>query len=598
MGLIDRLRSYFVPPVEREFWPFVNVNGHTYPIGLQQTLLGQREEIGSDFTGLGNGALKSNPVVFACMLARASLFSEARFMYRQVRSGTPGDLFSKPELEILRHPWAGATTGDLLSRTMQDADLAGNAFWVRKRDRLVRLRPDWVSFIHGSERDPQMDMWDPEAVLLGYMYQPGGPGLGRDPIFYDSTEVAHFAPTPDPIAPHRGMSWLTPLIREIAADSAMTSHKWSFLVNGATPNLVVTGVPSASKEEFEKWVALFEGKHKGATNAYKSLYLSPTMDAKVIGSDMAQIDFKAVQGLGETRIAAAAGVPAAVVGISEGLQGSSLNTGNFGAAMRRFADLTMRPAWRNVCGSFERIIVVPPDAELWYDDRDIPALKDDMKDAAQVQQLQAQAIRQYVDAGFEPDSVVKAIKAGDLAQMTHTGLYSVQLQPPQPEGPPEVVVKPVPQLTAGRELRCTGCHRLLAERAGDGTRIACGRCGTVNETAERTETPQVLIGPGAIHVEVHAPEPAPPPQVTIAEGAFRFDNPTTFSEGAFQTIIAEGAIAPAPVNVTIPERSVEPAQVHIAEGAVSLVNKPPTRVVFDRDENGKMIGVHDEPLVN
>lgn len=468
MGLTDRLRTLFTPQENRDFWPYVNFGGNTYPIPyLNQTLQGTKEEIGSDFLGLGNGALKANPVVYACMQARSALFSEARFMYRGIRSGTPGELFSKPELELLRHPWPGGTTGDLLARTMQDADLGGNAYWVRKPGRLARLRPDWVTMIHGSYTDPQMDMWDPDAELLAYAYQPGGPAHG-DPVYFLPAQVAHFAPMPDPIAPVRGMSWLTPLIREVQADSQMTTHKQAFLVNGATVNLVVTGVPGASPEAFAKWVAEFERGHKGERNAYKSFYATAGMDAKTIGSDMQQIDFKAVQGLGETRIAAAAGVPAAVVGISEGLAGSSLNAGNFQSAMRRFADLTMRPAWRNACGSFERIIAVPGDAELWYDDRDIPALKDDIKDYAEVQALQAQAIRQYVDAGFEPESVVDAVNSGDLKRLAHTGLYSVQLQPPMPEGPeepePEVVVAEPKQLTDGEEKSA----RVLTEIRYDG----------------------------------------------------------------------------------------------------------------------------------
>jgi hypothetical protein len=130
-------------------------------------------------------------------------------------------------------------------------------------------------------------------------------------------------------------------------------------------------------------------------------------------------------------------VPPVVVGLSEGLQGSSLNAGNFSQAMRRFADVTMRPLWRNACGSLATIVPPPPDAELWVDDRDIPALKDDIKDAAEVQSLNAAAIRQLIDAGFDPGTVVNAINAGDLKRLKHTGLYSVQLQPPMPESPAE-----------------------------------------------------------------------------------------------------------------------------------------------------------------
>jgi len=450
MGLRTTIASLFSPapgrdrPAEaREYLPWVTFNGNQYPLGLQQTLVGNKEEIGRDFAGLAYGVLKSNPVAFACCQARAALFSEARFMYRHLRSGTPGELWSQPELDLLRVPWPGGTTGDLLARTMQDNDLSGNAFWLRGVGRLIRLRPDWVTIAYSGS-----DMWDPDSEVIGYLYQPGGTAGGRKPIAYNVEQVAHFAPIPDPLAPHRGMSWLTSLLREVAADSTMTTFKSAYLENGATPNLVVTGVPSASQASFKEWVDAFELKHKGAANAYRSLYLSASMDAKVIGSDMGStgVDFKSVQGLGETRIAAAAGVPAAVVGISEGLAGSSLNAGNFAASMRRFADLTMRPLWRNACGSFAQIIDVPGESELWYDDRDVAALKDDIMSAAEVQAKQAQAIRQYVDAGFEPDSVVNAVNAGDLKRLTHTGLFSVQLQPPMPEQPePEPEAEPEPE---------------------------------------------------------------------------------------------------------------------------------------------------------
>lgn len=441
MGLRDAIRSWFatVPMGDeaRDWWPFVNMGGNTYPVPfLNQTLQGTREEIPGTFEGYTVGAYQGNGVVFACLNARMALFKQATFMYRQLRSGTPGELFSTSALDILRTPWPNGTTGDLLARMIQDADLGGNSFKVRRsRDRIIRLRPDWVSIVHGSPNDPNVGMWDPEAELLGYAYQPGGPGSGSSPRFYSVEEVAHFAPLPDPLAPARGMSWLTPLVREIEGDSAATSHKLAYFRNGATPNLVVTGVPGTTPAGFQEWVDKFSGKHTGIRNAYRTMYLTGTADAKVVGNDLAQVDFKVTQGAGETRIAAAAGVPPIVVGLSEGLQGSSLNAGNFQAAMRRFADLTGRSLWQDASGALATIVPRQAAAELWYDDRYIPALKDDIKDAAEVQALQAQAVRQYVDAGFEPGSVVDAINAGDLKRLRHTGLYSVQLQPPMPEGP-------------------------------------------------------------------------------------------------------------------------------------------------------------------
>src|SRR5205823_12554188 len=46
-------------------------------------------------------------------------------------------------------------------------------------------------------------------------------------------EVAHWAPIPDPENAGIGMSWLTPVIRELQADWAATEHKLRFFVNGA-----------------------------------------------------------------------------------------------------------------------------------------------------------------------------------------------------------------------------------------------------------------------------------------------------------------------------------------------------------------------------
>jgi hypothetical protein len=74
------------------------------------------EPIEANFQGYVQGAYKSNGVVFACMAARQLLFSEARFQFRQLRGGRPGDLFGSPELAILETPWTNGTTGDLLTR--------------------------------------------------------------------------------------------------------------------------------------------------------------------------------------------------------------------------------------------------------------------------------------------------------------------------------------------------------------------------------------------------------------------------------------------------------------------------------------------------
>jgi phage portal protein BeeE len=228
------------------------------------------------------------------------------------------------------------------------------------------------------------------------------------------------------------MSWLTPVLREIEADSHATEHKRNFFRRGASLNVVVTYDKTITPDNYERYVELFDAAHTGSHNAYKTLHLGGGADAKVVGADLKQIDFKAVQGAGETRIAAASGVGAIIARFSEGLAGSSLNAGNYSAAKRQFADMTLRPLWRNAAGSLAKLIDVPSGARLWFDDRDIEFLKEDRKDAAEILSTSAMTIRSLVDAGYEPDAVVDAVEAGDLSRLTgrHSGLYSVQLQEP------------------------------------------------------------------------------------------------------------------------------------------------------------------------
>jgi len=436
--------------------------------GIQYSLPGAtQEEVGASFGGLARGAYKGNGVVFACIANRVDLFSEARFMFRRLRGGRPGDLFavtdpSNPlsaELELLRTPWEGGTTGDLLARMLQYVDIAGNAYVVRLNGRLTPLRPDWVSILAGVPDDEEATVWHPDARVVGYSYREGGVGSGKDPVFFLPSEVAHFAPRPDPEARFRGMSWLTPVIRSIMADKAMDDHKLAFFENGATPNIAVK-LDTDSLEKFRAFVAEFDAQHSGAHNAYKTMWLAAGADVVPVGTDLKQLDFKITQGAGETRIAAAAGVPPVIVGLSEGLAAATYS--NYAQARRRFADQTMRPLWRNACASLAQIIRVPSDAELWYDDRDIKALQEDQQDAASIAQTDSVSIQTLVNAGFEPDSVIAAVAARDMTLLSHTGLLSVQLQDPTAEPPAAAELPPPKRTDPFLEI-----ERLLLHRATD-----------------------------------------------------------------------------------------------------------------------------------
>jgi HK97 family phage portal protein len=367
----------------------------------------------------------ADAVVFGCVLQRLQMFTEARFKWRNLRDRT---MYGTEALSLLERPWPGGSTPELLARMEQDASLAGNAF-IRRIDpssggepRLERLRPDLVTIISEKETDVLDRHY---RTVVGYAYNPSFDPSRRVEI-YDVSEVAHWSPIPDPLAQWRGMSWLTPVVREIDADVAMSRYKLKHLDNAATPNLLLKYARKMNPEDVDRVKARFAAKYGGPDNAGRALILDDGADATVIGSTFSDMEFDKVQSAGAQRIGFAAGLP------TELLPGSAESRTPqdtaYAQAMRRFADTTMRPNWRGACASLAKLVDVPGGAELWFDTSDIRALQPGEKDAADVMALQATTTNTLIMAGFKPDSVITAVTAGDLNLLEHSGLVSVQMQ--------------------------------------------------------------------------------------------------------------------------------------------------------------------------
>lgn len=452
MGVDQWVSDYLIPSTFNYGGNNYLYGGGSYGRGFGN---GHISEISQTLPGY-SAAVRGCPPAFAAQMVRALVLSQARFTFRNLPTArTARKTFGTRALDILDHPAPNMTTAELLSRMEWHAGLAGNAYVYRQRtdsgEQLRVLRPDWVGVVLGSDSTPDNDPYAPfalDAKLLGYVYFLGGPGSGRFSTLLPS-EVAHWCPLPDPEAAHIGMSWLTPALREIQGDMAATEHKLMFFRNGATPNMVVKGLSgpngaALTRPQFEEIVDALESRHTGVGNAYRTLYLTAGADATVVGANLQQMDFTSVQGRGETRIATLSRVPAPLLGISEGLAGSSLNAGNFGMARRMFADTWVFPTLQDLAGSLATVIDVPSDAELWTDSRDMPILREDAKDAAEITKEQMLAIESGIRAGYKPDSVRDSVMTNDLSKLEHTGLYSVQLQKPPGDSQPGVVTATTP----------------------------------------------------------------------------------------------------------------------------------------------------------
>lgn len=398
------------------------------------------EDLETNFTGYISSIYKANGPIFAIILSRMMLFTEAVFCWWEI--GDNGDLglpAGRKGLGPLEKPWPRAGTGELLARMEQDVSLGGNFYAAREGRRLRRLRPDWVTIVLNK---PPAEAT--EVDVEGYWFHPGrhytavdSPQAGDtfypvgddDEPIGDEPRACHWSPIPDPDALYRGMSWLQPVVNEVMADKAATVHKRKFFDNGATLGTVIAAKENLTKKQFDVWRDTILAQHQGVDRAYRPLFLASPVDVTVQGTNLNQLDFKVTQGAGETRLCAAGGVPPIIVGLSEGL--ASATYSNYAMARRKFGDHWASPQWRSASAALAAVVDAPKDdLRLGVNTAGIPFLREDMKDAADIQSIKATTINVYITAGFTPESAVAAVDADDRSLLVHSGMVSVQLQPP------------------------------------------------------------------------------------------------------------------------------------------------------------------------
>lgn len=427
--LLDHLRHRqrsFPALSMSDYLSWFSFNGNTYPVLQHQSMPGTpRVDIANDFEGYVSQVHMRSGVVAAAVTARALLLSELRFKWRAVQDG---NLFGNQMLEPLERPGV-MTRPELLATAEHHVSYAGNAYFnIDEFGRVRLLRPDWVTIILGSQMEPDNPGWGVDAEVIGYVYQPGGPAKQADPVVLSPAEVAHWKPEPDPANPWRGLSWVQSVLLEISTDMQASQHLSKFYEHAATPNLIFSFDKDLGAEQVKTYAEMIEKRHSGAANAYRNMVLGGGADVQVVGANLSQLDYKNTQGGHETRIASRARVPAVILGLREGMQGSSLNAGNYSSTRRMWADGWFSPTANNLCACLERIIPPPTGAELSHDPSAVMFLQEDRKDEADIKQANAVTMRQLVESGYAPDTVTEAVVTGDFTKLRHSGLYSVQLQ--------------------------------------------------------------------------------------------------------------------------------------------------------------------------
>jgi phage portal protein BeeE len=410
VNLLQRIIQRYEPPAERAaggYWEGVASNAAVVsPYGSMDS---RKESVQKTLVTQAQQAYITNGPIFAIILVRMMLLSEARFKFRALQDKK---MYGDETLRILEYPWPNGTSGELWARMEQDVSLAGNCYmWKAEEDLLVRLPPQEVFIISEEVTSSGGDTY---RHVIGYDWDPGRDfnGLGERPKaqYFTVDEVAHWSPIPDPMARWRGMSWCTPVLREIYADTGMTSYKSAYVDHG-TPITSIKYPVKLKPETIDAIQARVTAKYGGVANFGRPLVVDQGADP-ILGKGLQDLDFANVQSAGVERLCSAGGVDPIIIGL-RGPQANEV----YQAAIRRFGDLTARPLWRSGCAALQKLVPDFPakGVELWFDTSDIAALQAAETERAQVSQVHAAAVLTLIQAGFTRESVIAAVTSGDFS---------------------------------------------------------------------------------------------------------------------------------------------------------------------------------------
>jgi HK97 family phage portal protein len=291
---------------------------------LRRTRFDYRREIGD--------GLDSSVVTAPIRWVQRALPEARLVVRRRKRGGNVVEEANHPMIALIRRP--NAYYGDLVlwAATILSWYLAGNAYWIKVRNRAGRPVELW--YVPHWMMEPKTPA-DGSEFLSHYVYKPGG----AEQITLPPEDVIHFRDGMDPRNPTMGLPSLDGVIREIFMDLEASNFVASLLRNMGVPGVVISPKGSAmpAPEDVEATKAWFQEAFGGDRRGGPLVMGAPT-EVSAYGFNPQQMNMSEARDVAEERVCACIGIPAAVVGFGAGLQ-----TAKVGATMEEL----FKTAWRN-----------------------------------------------------------------------------------------------------------------------------------------------------------------------------------------------------------------------------------------------------------
>lgn len=257
----------------------------------------------------------------------------------------------------------------------------GEAFWLKIRNPIGEVIQLW--WVPRGLIEP----WAAPGgrdFITHYLYHAGG----GPPIIVAPRDVVHFRFGMDPRNIRRGFSQLAAIMREVYTDEQACAFTASILRNLGVIGVIISpkvqeGSAASAiddvKEVRDYVDTQFTGERRGKTLAVGS----PT-EVQLLQYNLQGFDVGPIRDIGEERICAAVGLPAAVVGFGTGLQQTKV-----GATMREMVALAWKgcliPEQKIKAGELCRSLMPdfgldPAQFRIAFDTTEVMALWEDEKD--------------------------------------------------------------------------------------------------------------------------------------------------------------------------------------------------------------------------
>lgn len=283
-----------------------------------------------DLREIGDGSRSSILVPLLAWLMRT--YPEAPVTVHHKTPDGPERVPEHPLLDILERPNPYYSGDQLWAAKCLSYTIDGNAYFLKDR----------------AESDGPVAYWyaphwliepisEGDDFITYYRYRP----TPQTEIKVAPRDVIHFRFGLDPTDPRKGYSPIKPMLREIWTDEEAARFSATMLRNLGVPGIVVSPAPSAgndyvpSQQELDATKAQLIARTTGDERGKPLIMSGPTNIAQ-FGFSPEQMDLSKLRGIPETRVAAAVGIPAAVVGFLTGLEMTKV-----GATMRELRELAV-----------------------------------------------------------------------------------------------------------------------------------------------------------------------------------------------------------------------------------------------------------------